>query len=160
MSKSKAELPSLSKLIPPERIALNIQAVDWQEAIRISGKLLLDSQIISPEYIDAMIATAEELKQYIVIAPGIAMPHARPEAGALQTGMSLVTLAPPINFGNHNHDPVRLVFALAALDKHLHVRAMQNLAELLLSKELVSQLMAANSIPEVQAVFTKAEAMK
>ncbi len=151
-------LPSLSDLIPRQRLALNAQAADWREAIRLAGNLLLDSGAITEGYIDAMIATAENLDQYIVIAPGIALPHARPEDGALKTALSLVKLVPPIDFGHSRHDPVKLVVALAAVDKKVHLRAMQTLAEMFLSQELTQQLMEASTPEDVYAVFEQAEA--
>lgn len=160
MTPVSANLPSLSEMIPTKRIALNVQASDWKEAVRIAGSLLLRDQCITPEYIEAMIQTAEDLRQYIVIAPGIALPHARPDSGALKTGLSLVKLNPPVAFGNENFDPVILVFALTAVDKRIHVRTMKSLAELFLSPTLVDELKSASSHEEVQVVFKKAEAMK
>jgi mannitol/fructose-specific phosphotransferase system IIA component (Ntr-type) len=157
-SGKQVNLPSLIELVPPERIAVDVEAADWYEATRIAGQLLLNSGAITPGYIDAMIQTAESLGQYIVIAPGIAMPHARPEDGARQTAMSLVRLKTPLNFGNPDHDPVKLVVALAAVDKQVHVRAMRTLALLLMAQGLVEQLMQAASPEEIYAVFEKAEA--
>jgi mannitol/fructose-specific phosphotransferase system IIA component (Ntr-type) len=139
---------------------MNVEVKDWKEAVIVAGNLLLRDDLIRPEYIDAMIATAEELGPYIVIAPGIAMPHARPEAGVLQTGISFIKLATPINFGNPYHDPVLIVFALAAMDKRIHVRAMQTLAELLLSKEMVASLMKAENVQDVGNIFKQAEAIR
>ncbi len=159
MSPAKEKTPSLSELIPAGRILLDVATADWRGAVRVAGGLLLKDGVIKPEYIDAMISTAEELGPYIVIAPGIAMPHARPEAGAILTGMSLVRLAPAVEFGNPDHDPVTLVFALAAVDKRVHLKAMQTLAELLLSKELVGELLLAEDIPSIQQVFGAAEAI-
>ncbi len=117
------DLPSLTDLIPRQRLALGVEAADWREAVRIAGNLLLDSGTVTETYIDAM--TAESLNQYIVIAPGIALPHARPEDGVLETALSLVKLKTPLNFGNPQHDPVKLVVALAAVNKKVHLRAMQ-----------------------------------
>lgn len=154
----QASLPSLSDLIPAERIALNVEASDWREAIRISGKLLLDTGAITPPYIDAMLEIAEELEQYIVITHGIALPHARPEDGAIKTALSLVKLRTPLYFGNPDHDPVTLVIGLAAIDKKIHVRALQTLAKLLLSDKLVKKLMKAASREEIYSAFEQAEA--
>ncbi|HEY59474.1 MAG TPA: PTS sugar transporter subunit IIA [Anaerolineae bacterium] len=67
---------SFRDLLPCERIKLDVQVHSWREAIREAGKLLLLSEAITPDYIDAMIRTAEDLGPYIVIAKGIAMPHA------------------------------------------------------------------------------------
>jgi len=152
-----AGLPSLQELTPPERIALDVEAADWREAVRVAGRLLVQSGVVTPNYIDAMLATAEELGQYIVVAPGIALPHARPEQGALATALSLVRLATPLDFGNPANDPVELVFGLAAVDKQVHVRAMQVLATLLLNDDLVRRLKIARSAEEVQVVFAQAE---
>jgi hypothetical protein len=73
----KAVLPALKDLMPVERIALDVEAPDWRGAIRVSGQLLVDARIAEPRYVEAMIRIAEELGPYIVIAPHIALPHAR-----------------------------------------------------------------------------------
>jgi mannitol/fructose-specific phosphotransferase system IIA component (Ntr-type) len=148
---------SLRDLLPSERIRLDVKANSWQEAIREAGRLLLASNAVTGEYIEAMIKVAEELGPYIVIAPGIALPHAAVEAGARQTALSLIKLADPINFGNPDNDPVRLVFALSAIDKKAHMVALQTLAKLFLSKDLVNQLMTADKISSIIETFRQAE---
>jgi mannitol/fructose-specific phosphotransferase system IIA component (Ntr-type) len=150
-------LPSLIELIPAERISLDAEASNWREAIRLSGKLFLETGIIEPRYIEAMIRIAEELGPYIVIAPHIALPHARPEDGALETGLCLVKLKPPIAFGHADHDPVELLFGLVAVDKEVHVRALQTLAEVLSESHFVEELKAAVSVEEIHTIFSKAE---
>jgi mannitol/fructose-specific phosphotransferase system IIA component (Ntr-type) len=154
-----SRFPSLVDLLPPERIKLAVQVGSWQEAIREAGRLLLDSGAITSNYIDAMIKVAEELGPYIAIAPGIALPHAASESGARQTALSLVKLAKPVNFGNPDNDPVQLVFGLSAVDKQAHIVALQTLAELFLSKDLISQLFAAESISSVVQIFHEAQAI-
>jgi mannitol/fructose-specific phosphotransferase system IIA component (Ntr-type) len=151
------KLLSLSELLPRERICLDVKVSNWQEAIREAGKLLFDSGAVTAEYMEAMIKVAEELGPYIVIAPGIALPHAATEAGAKQTALSLIKLASPINFGNPDNDPVRLVFGLSAIDKKMHMLALQTLAELFLSKDLVDRLFKAESIDSVMEIFQQAE---
>lgn len=152
-------MPSLRELVPPERIALEVEVSDWREAIRVAGRLLLRTGVIDESYINAMLRVAEELNQYIVIAPGIAMPHARPEDGALGTALSLVTLKKPINFGNPDHDPVRLVVALVAMDKSIHLRAIRTLAHLFMSEDLVRGLMQAKTKEDVYSTFDRAETL-
>lgn len=151
------KLLSLSELLPRERVCLNVEVSSWQEAIREAGKLLLVSAAVTGEYIEAMIKVAEELGPYIVIAPGIALPHAATEAGAKRTALSLIKLASPINFGNPDNDPVRLIFGLSAIDKKMHMLALQTLAELFLSKDLVDRLFKAESIDSVMEIFQQAE---
>lgn len=151
-------LPSLAELLPPERILAGQIVQDWRAAIRLAGTLLLNSGAITADYIDAMIRSAEELNQYIVIAAGVALPHARPQEGALETAYSLVTLKEPIPFGHPTNDPVYLVFAFSATDKKVHVRAMKALANVLLSDTLVRNLQDASSPDEIHALIARVEA--
>lgn len=151
-------LPGLAEMLPPSRIALGVEVSDWRAAVVAAGSLLVETQVVEPGYIEAMIRIAEELGPYIVIAPRIAMPHARPEDGALETGLSFVKLSTPIEFGHPDHDPVHLVFGLAAVDKKMHISALQTLAEMLSTEILLEELMQAESVEEVQAVIQKAEA--
>jgi mannitol/fructose-specific phosphotransferase system IIA component (Ntr-type) len=78
-----------------------------------------------------MIHTAKELGPYIVIAPGLALPHSRPEDGVLEPCMALITLDPQIEFGNPDNDPVDLVIAFGAVDNEQHVEALQDMATIL-----------------------------
>ena len=96
-------------------LAVSVSAADREQAIRASGELLVSSGRVTAEYVEQMLAAVEEFGPYIVIAPGIALAHARPSEAVLETGLSLAVLAAPVEFGSHN-DPVRLVFGLAALD--------------------------------------------
>ena len=140
-------------LLPRERIKLDVQVHSWQEAIREAGKLLLLSDAITPEYIDAMIRTAEELGPYIVIAKGIAMPHASPDSGVKKNALCLVRLSTPIEFGNPDNDPVQLVFGLAATDGKIHINAIRSLAELIMNKEKIAQLFTAPDIDSICGVL-------
>jgi PTS system ascorbate-specific IIA component len=95
-----------------------------------------------------MVAAVEEFGPYIVIAPGIALAHARPSDAVLQTGLSLAVLAEPIEFGSHN-DPVRLVFGLAAKDHDGHMEVLAELAELLTDEDFVNSLLNALTTAEL-----------
>ena len=149
---------SLSELLPKERMKLGVRVSTWQDAVREAGKLLQQSGAVTSGYIDAMIKVAEELGPYIVIAPGIALPHAATKDGAIQTAMSLVKLAEPINFGNPDHDPVRLVLGLSAVDKKEHMLALKTLAEIFLVKDLVDRFHQAESVDSITEVLKMAEA--
>ncbi len=148
---------SLTDLLPRERIRLGVQAGAWQDAVREAGKLLFETGAVRFEYIEAMIKVAEELGPYIVIAPGVALPHAATDAGAQRTALSLIKLAQPVLFGNPDNDPVRLVFGLAAIDNKAHITALQALAEIFTSKELMEQLFQAESVDAIMDLMQQAE---
>ncbi len=134
-------------------LAVSVSAADREQAIRASGELLVSSGRVTSEYVEQMLAAVEEFGPYIVIAPGIALAHARPSEAVLETGLSLAVLAAPVEFGSHN-DPVRLVFGLAALDHESHIGALAALAERLGDEEFVNNLINAVTIGQLSALLT------
>ena len=109
-----------------------------------------------PKYIEAMIRFIEELGPYIVIAPGLALPHARPEAGVKQTWFSLLTLKEPVEFGNEFNDPVYVVFCMAAKNKDEHIEALRQVATLCSEKEYFEKIKYAKNLTEIQDLLDSA----
>lgn len=156
----KTSLPKLSELLVADRVKTGYKARDWKDAVREAGKLLYATGIVKEEYIEAMVETCEELGPYIVIAKGIALPHAAPEKGALQTGLSMLALDPPIEFGNKHNDPVKLVIGLAALDHEIHIEALRSLAEIFIDEELRQKLLDADQKSEIIDIILAFEERK
>nr|WP_267866007.1 PTS sugar transporter subunit IIA [Kocuria marina] len=121
----------LSGLVPTSAIRLDASATDWRDAIRLSGDLLTAAGTAGPSYTEAMIEVVEEHGPYIVIAPGFALAHARPDGSVARTGLSFVRLSEPVEFGNKANDPVQLVMALASVDSKAHQKALASLARVL-----------------------------
>lgn len=140
--------------LDPAAIRLDVTARDWRDAVTQAGRLLVARGAASDDYVRAMVATVEELGPYIVIGPGIAIPHARPEAGALRPALSLVRLRPPVPFGNPDLDPVDLVWGLAAADGDEHVDMMAALAAVLSDPAIVAALRRAETPEAVLSVLT------
>ncbi len=141
-------------LLKEVAIKLDVEAADATEAIRISGNLLVDAGYATPQYVDEMIKGYQEVGPYIVIAPGIAIPHSRPENGAIATGFSLVRLKEPIVFGHDKNDPVRLVCAITGVGNQGHIEILQKIAGLLGDQEKHQQLLEAKSFEEVSKIIT------
>jgi mannitol/fructose-specific phosphotransferase system IIA component (Ntr-type) len=148
------EKNSLEKMISKKTIALNVEVKDWQEAIRVSGGLLVKNDFVEPRYIDAMIETTKTLGPYIVISPGVALPHARPEDGVKEPCMSLITLKTPVNFGNEHNDPVKLVIAFGTIDHNAHVKAISKLARIIGDEEKLNSLINAQEINQVEKIIS------
>lgn len=132
----------LSDLMNPERISLGYKAADWEEAVREAGRLLVETGCARPQYVDAMVQTVRELGPYIVLSKGMALPHARPEAGAEKVAMSLVILDKPVNFGNKMNDPVKAVFGLCAVDNNTHIQALADLGKFATAEENFDMLLS------------------
>ena len=90
----------LKKIFTEKNIALDFEFDNAIEAIKKGGDLLFESGITTEIYTDEMIKSYKKLGAYMVISPGIAVPHARPNYGVLKTGISFIRVKTPIYFGN------------------------------------------------------------
>ena len=80
-------------LIKNNSIRLGLSASTWQEAVKLAVDPLIESGAVKPEYYDAIIESTEGYGPYYILMPGMAMPHARPEAGVQRDAFSLLALA-------------------------------------------------------------------
>jgi mannitol/fructose-specific phosphotransferase system IIA component (Ntr-type) len=139
----------LSEVLTEDKIVINPSVENWREAIKAAGKLLLADEIVTSEYVQAMITSVEDKGPYIVIAPGIAIAHARPEDGVNDLGMSLAILENPIKFGNKDNDPVKIVFSFSSPDNKRHLEVFQELTSLLMRDNFVENISNATTPEEV-----------
>lgn len=145
----EGEGPMLSEITNETLIKLNVKAKNWEDAIRQSASVLVENNKVTEAYVDAMVATTKESGPYIVITKHVALPHARPEAGAKDIAIGIATLETPIVFGNDENDPVKYVFCLSAVDSNSHLRAMSELVELLEQEEFFRTLDNAKNAEEI-----------
>lgn len=140
--------------VKSDRVLIGVKAKNWEDAVRISGKLLLDSGLVEPQYIEAMINVVKELGPYSVVAPGVALPHARPEDGAKKLGISIVILDNEVYFGSPN-DPVKIVIAFSSPDKTSHLEVLRDLAIMLSDNDLIKKLKAVKSKDELIEILRR-----
>lgn len=114
--------------LPDEAIRLGEHARDWREAVRLSGRALQRIGAVTDAYPDEMVRMIEEHGPYIVIAPGLALAHARPGPAVLADGISVVTLDQPVAFGHPYNDPVRVVVGLGVHSAERHIALVASLA--------------------------------
>lgn len=136
---------SLKDALNAQTVRAKVTATSWEQAVEVAGTVMVQANLVEQRYIDAMKKTLRELGPYSVIAPGIAMPHARPEDGVIQTGFSLVTLVNPVTFGNAENDPVDILLTFSASDKERHIAALKEISAFLSNDGLVRKVRTANS---------------
>jgi len=141
--------PMLDELLTSETILFRDSLDSWEEAIRTASEPLLDQGKIQESYIEAMIEKVNELGPYIVIAPKIAIPHARPEEGVEQLGMSLLRVQNPVAFSEEEKHQANLIIVLAAIDNETHLKALSQLTTMLSEEDNLSKLVEAQKPEEV-----------
>ncbi|UXR38023.1 PTS sugar transporter subunit IIA [Staphylococcus simulans] len=135
-------------ILTKDKIKVQDQVPDWSQAITEAAQPLLEQDYIETGYIDAMIDSVKEFGPYIVIAPEIAIAHARPEDNVNKVGLSLLKLNESINFAEDSHY-ASLIFVLSATDNTSHLNVLQSLAGLLGNKEVVNQLLTSKNSDEI-----------
>jgi len=141
------------KWIDSKTIRTNVKVNNWQEAVQKAGDLLAAAELVETSYIDAMIETIQVLGPYCVIAPGIAMPHARAETGVRKSGFSAITLAEPVEFGNQDNDPVFLVLGFCALDHDSHIESLKIMAHAISQEGFINRVNQAINEVELEKIL-------
>jgi ascorbate PTS system EIIA or EIIAB component len=139
--------------LDPVAVQVGATVADWRAAVRLAGDALVRAGAAKPAYADEMIRMIEEHGPYVVIAPGLALAHARPGPAVLADGLAIVTLATPVDFGHPHNDPVSVVLALAIASADRHLAAVAGLANVFNDSSAIEDLAAATSVDEVLAIM-------
>lgn len=139
--------------LPTENIQIVDSVSDWKQAIRLSAQPLLAKEAINEGYLQAIFNSHQKLGPYYVLAPGLAMPHARPEQGAMKNGLSLLHIKQGVYFDAEENDPIHVVIMLSALSGDEHITMITALAGIFSDDERLSALLKASSIETIQAVI-------
>jgi len=136
---------TLREALNSRTVQAKMSASSWEQAVEKAGMVMVCANLVEEGYIEAMKNTLRELGPYCVIAPGIAIPHARPEDGVIKTGFTLITLKTPVEFGSKENDPVDIVIAFAAVSKDSHINALREIALLFNNNGFIKQIRAAKT---------------
>lgn len=145
------------KFLEPSLIALDVEAETAEEAIRLAGGLLAKAGAAEERYADAMVESYRDKGPYFVLAPHIALPHARAEDGVKEASVSLLRLRKPVIFGHVANDPVQLIFALGGSSSSEHIAMLRKLTTLLSSPDNVEQFKLAADVETIQQLIRRSE---
>ena len=140
------------EILSSDKVQVLEQVESWREAINIAASPLREQGYFQQAYIDDMIHSVEKLGPYIVIAPEIAIAHARPNNNVKKIGLSLLKLNQHINFSEEGHY-ASLVFVLSAIDNEGHLEVLRNLAITLGNQQTVEHLLNAQTSSEIINIF-------
>ncbi len=129
-----------------------INSIDsWENAIQVSAQPLLKNNLITKDYVEAMINSVHKNGSYIIVMPQIALAHARPEDGVIGNGISILKLQQPITFPEDK--PADIIITLAATENSGHLDLMAELAELLIDDDKISNLRNTNTTGEFKKIL-------
>ncbi|OCG26013.1 hypothetical protein A9G11_01415 [Gilliamella sp. wkB108] len=145
----------LGKWLTNQTVNIVDSVNDWKEAIQLCAAPLLKNKAITPNYIDAIFQLHESIGPYYVLAPGIAMPHARPEQGVNQLGLSMLLVKQGVKFNSEDNDPVYLITLLAASDSTSHIDMLTQLATLFGNTDDMQTIFNAQHSDQILSVINR-----
>ncbi len=133
-------------------------AKDWKDAVRMSCEVLEADGTVEANYKEDIIKCVEKYGAYIVLMPGLAMPHSQEgAAGVNKTAVAFMKLEEPVSFeeGDPDKEAV-LFFTLASCNPEQHLDNMSRLSEMLMNEDIVEALFQArdeNDLLEIQKKY-------
>lgn len=139
----------LGELITKDTYRYSDATVSWKEAIALAAQPLVEQEKVEERYIDAMIGKVEEFGPFIDLGKGIAIPHARPEDGVKEVGMSMLRLEHPVHLLDDPAHEIKLLICIAAVDNQTHLRALSHLTSILRESKNIQQLVDSKEFSEI-----------
>lgn len=142
----------MENTIRPEHMKIVESQDSYEDAVRLAAKPLLDDGYITEQYIDDMLQALKDYGPYIVLADEFAMPHARPSEAVKETGLSLLVVKNGVDLMD-NH--VKLFIVLAAKDNNDHTEMLGSLAEFLMEKQNIKDVVSSDSVDSIQKILNE-----
>lgn len=108
-----------NKILCRNNIKLNLASVDKYEAIKMAGRLLIESGCVDEDYIEAMIERENDLTTYI--GNGVAIPHGvgRAKEFIKRSGIVVLQFPQGVDF---DKEKAYLVIGIAGVgDEHIDI---------------------------------------
>lgn len=137
-------------ILSPENILMDQEIHTKEEAIRLTGKLLVDLGYVQQTYIEKMLEREELTSTYI--GNLVAIPHGTDEGKReiLKSGIVIIQIPNGVDFGDGNI--VKLIFGIAGKDDE-HLDILSNIAIVVSDISNVHKIVDATSAEEVLDFF-------
>lgn len=147
---------SLFDLIGDDGIVITSEEnLSVNAALDLTCSALVASGKVEESYVDAIKVTHKKIGPYYVLAPKIAMPHARPEDGVNETALQLTVFKNGVDFGSADNGNVYFSITLAAIDSDGHILTIMALSELFQNDDDIEQIINAENKADIIKILKK-----
>jgi mannitol PTS system EIIA component len=137
-------------ILAKENILLNASVGSKEEAIRLTGSILVDKGYVDADYIKKMLEREELTSTYM--GNFVAIPHGTEDSKSFvkESGISFIQVPQGVDFGNGNI--VKLLIGIAGKDNE-HLDILSSIAIVCSEEENIEKLVAAKTAEEILAIF-------
>ncbi|WP_077598631.1 PTS sugar transporter subunit IIA [Olsenella urininfantis] len=147
-------MSAMSDMLKRENVQIVESCKDWEDAIHVAVQPLVDGGFVTPDYIAGIIENTNKFGPYFVLAPDLALLHARPEQGVVEQQLAVTIARTGVEF--KPGEPVRVLVTLAATDPDSHLDVMRILATMFADPANIEKVATAASADEVYRLFMEA----
>lgn len=139
------------KMAEAGQIQFLSRADSWQQAVRLSCEPLVASGAVDNDYAEQVIACVEKYGPYIVVLPGLAIPHCNEgNPSAHRSTIAFTKFLEEVVFPfPEDERSANVFFALAASDPDAHLDNMKQLFDILSEDEVLQQVLDAESAEDL-----------
>ncbi|HEY0216760.1 MAG TPA: PTS sugar transporter subunit IIA [Cellulomonas sp.] len=143
----------VARLIARDAVVLAARAEDKWAAVRLTGRVLVDSGAVAEGYVEAMVEREQTISTYV--GEGVSIPHATlaGKESVLRDALAVVRFPDGVDWDGER---VTLCIGIAAKGDG-HIAILAELAQILLDPERAAGLRAAESVDEVLTLLTPAD---
>ena len=137
-------------ILSKENILLNVSVGTKEEAIKLTGSVLVNQGYVDSGYIEKMFEREELTTTYM--GNFVAIPHGTEDSKPFvkESGISFVQVPQGVDFGAGNI--VKLLIGIAGKNNE-HLEILSNIAIVCSEEENIEKLVAAKSADEIIAIF-------
>lgn len=137
-------------ILTKDNVLLNATVRTKEEAIRLTGSILVDKGYVDTSYIEKMLEREQLTSTYM--GNFVAIPHGTEDAKSFvkASGISFVQVPQGVDFGGGNI--VKLLIGIAGKDDE-HLDILSKIAIVCSEEENIDKLVEANSAEAILAIF-------
>ncbi|MPW31910.1 PTS sugar transporter subunit IIA [Agarivorans sp. B2Z047] len=146
---------SLLNLIGDNIVISNEENLSVNAALDISCLKLLEQGKVEARYLEAIKQKHQDIGAYYVLAPKIAMPHARPEDGVNEASLQVTVFKNGVDLESEDNGDVYFSVTLAAMDSDSHIQTIMALSELFQHDDDIDAIISAQTKKEITEILKK-----
>ncbi|KHD26631.1 PTS beta-glucoside transporter subunit IIABC [Vibrio caribbeanicus] len=146
---------SIMNLIGDSIVISSEQNLTVDNALDITCSKLLEQGKVDATYLEAIKQKHKEIGAYYVLAPKIAMPHARPEDGVNEAALQITVFKNGVDLGSEDNGDVFFSVTLAALDSDSHIQTIVALSELFQNDDDIDAIISAENESAIAEILNK-----
>ena len=149
--KSDTKEKNLLEILPVKNIKVADRVENWQQAMRISGQILIDNNYAGEDYIESVIEMINKHGTYMVLKNNFILGHGNRLKNKKKAGLSFLFLKEAVEFPENNF--INCVIVLCSRDKKEHTFGLLELHRIIDNYDLYKKISDKNFPAEIHEVI-------